>query len=91
MALPAGEQVKYWGVAAAVFLVILWVLGDVMLPFVLGGAIAYFLDPVADWLQRLGLNRVMATITITLFATILFVMAALAGDTDAGTADVRPF
>ncbi|MGB5559154.1 MAG: AI-2E family transporter [Paracoccaceae bacterium] len=77
MALPAGEQVKYWGVAAAIFLVILWVLGDVMLPFVLGGAIAYFLDPVADWLQRLGLNRVMATITITLFATILFVLAAL--------------
>lgn len=77
MALPVREQAKYWGVAAAMFLVVLWVLGDVILPFVLGGAIAYLLDPVADWLERIGLNRAMATITITLFATILFVLAAL--------------
>ncbi len=77
MALPVRDQLKYWGFAAVVFLVILWVLGDVMLPFVLGAAIAYFLDPVADWLQRHGFGRVMATITITLFALVLFVLASL--------------
>ena len=48
MALPVRDQMKYWGIASAIFLAMLWFLGDVILPFVLGGAIAYFLDPVAD-------------------------------------------
>ncbi|MFY9241080.1 MAG: AI-2E family transporter, partial [Roseovarius sp.] len=56
MALPARTQLKYWGFASAGFLGLLWVLGDVMMPFLLGGAIAYFLDPVADRLERLGLS-----------------------------------
>ena len=41
MALPIRDQLKYWGVATAVFLVLLWFLGDVLVPFLLGGAIAY--------------------------------------------------
>ena len=61
MALPARDQLKYWGIAAVVFSVTLWFLGDVLLPFVLGGAIAYFLDPVADRLEKMGFSRVMAT------------------------------
>ena len=77
MALPIRNQVIYWGIAALVFFVVLWVLGDVILPFVLGGAIAYCLDPIADWLERIGLSRAMATITITLVAAIVFVLAAL--------------
>ena len=51
MALPVKDQLKYWGLAAAIFLLALWWLGDVILPFVLGGAVAYFLDPVADRLE----------------------------------------
>ncbi|RVT86883.1 AI-2E family transporter [Rhodobacteraceae bacterium CCMM004] len=72
MALPVQQQAKYWGIAAAVFLLLLWFLGDVILPFVLGGAIAYMLDPVADALERLGLGRVLATALITVFALLLF-------------------
>jgi len=34
MALPAREQVRYWASATAVFLAVLWVLGDAILPFV---------------------------------------------------------
>ena len=34
---------------------LLWFLGNTLLPFILGGAIAYCLDPVADRLQRFGL------------------------------------
>ncbi|MCX7644320.1 MAG: AI-2E family transporter [Rhodobacteraceae bacterium] len=77
MALPVREQVKYWSIAAAVFLLFLWALGDVILPFVLGGAVAYFLDPVADRLERMGLSRAAATAVITLFAVLLFVLALL--------------
>src|SRR6056297_3929206 len=77
MALSVRDQMKYWGVAAAVFLVLLWFLGDVILPFVLGGAIAYFLDPVADRLERLGVSRVTATALITVAGIVIFALLLL--------------
>ena len=77
MALPVGQQVKYWSIAAAVFLVVLWFLGDVILPFVLGGAIAYFLDPVADRLERAGCTRAVSVTIISLVATLVFVLLFL--------------
>ncbi len=77
MGLPVRDQLKYWGLAAAVFLGLLWFLGDVLLPFVLGGAIAYFLDPVADRLEKIGASRVLATTIITFVALFLFVLMAL--------------
>lgn len=78
MALPVETQLKYWGISAVVLTAVLWVLGDVLLPFVLGGAIAYMLDPVADRLERLGLSRVLAVAVITVLAIILFVILTLA-------------
>lgn len=77
MALPIRDQLKYWGIATAVFLVVLWFMGDVLLPFVLGGALAYFLDPVADRLERMGLSRAMSTALITVVAILIFVIMAL--------------
>ncbi len=77
MALPVKEQAAYWGLATAVFLIVLWYLGDVLLPFVLGGAIAYFLDPVADRLESWGLSRALATATITIVGILIFVFMAL--------------
>ncbi|WP_306155378.1 AI-2E family transporter [Roseovarius sp. MMSF_3281] len=77
MALPVQTQMKYWGIASAAFLVILWFLGDVILPFVLGGAIAYFLDPVADRLEKAGASRAVAVSIITLFALMIFAIMAL--------------
>ncbi len=78
MALPVQEQAKYWGIASAVFLVALWGIGDIILPFVLGGAIAYFLDPVADRLEAWGFSRAAATTIITLVAILIFVILVLA-------------
>jgi len=77
MGLPVRDQAKYWSIAAAVFMVVLWYLGDVILPFVLGAAIAYFLDPVADRLERMGASRGAATAIITFVALLVFVIAAL--------------
>ncbi|MBM1815277.1 AI-2E family transporter [Pseudosulfitobacter pseudonitzschiae] len=77
MGLPVRDQMRYWGVAAVIFFVLLWALGNVLVPFLLGGAIAYFLDPVADKLERLGASRVLATAIITLVALLLFVLMAL--------------
>jgi predicted PurR-regulated permease PerM len=68
---------KYWSSASVVFLVVLWYLGDVILPFVIGAAIAYFLDPVADRLEAWGLSRTAATVLISLGTVLIFVIAAL--------------
>lgn len=77
MTLSVREQAKYWGLAAAVFFLLLWGLGTVMLPFLVGGAIAYFLDPIADRLERMGLSRTAATATISIIALLIFALLAL--------------
>ncbi|WP_424984497.1 AI-2E family transporter [Microbulbifer sp. S227A] len=77
MTLPVRDQMKYWGIATAIFAIVLWFLGDVLLPFVIGSAIAYFIDPVADRLERAGLSRVAATAVITILAILLAVLVGL--------------
>ncbi|QPZ91668.1 AI-2E family transporter [Thioclava electrotropha] len=78
MALPARQQVTYWSVAALVLILSLWWLGNVILPFIMGGAIAYFLDPLADRLEKLGLSRAVSTAIIGLATVLIFVIVALA-------------
>ena len=77
MALPVRTQFQFWGIAIALFLVVMWFLGDVILPFVLGGAVAYFLDPIADRIERMGASRAVAVALITLVAICIFVIMAL--------------
>ena len=50
------RQASYWAIALVVFLALLFLLRDVMLPFVAGLAAAYFLDPVVDKLEELALE-----------------------------------
>lgn len=78
MALPVNIQIRYWSIVAAIFLLLLWFLGDVLVPFVIGGAIAYFLDPVADRLESWGLSRGAATGVITIVAVAVFAVIAVA-------------
>lgn len=78
MELPVRDQIKYWSIAAAVFLGTLYLLGDVILPFVLAMAIAYLLDPIADKLETWGLSRIGATTLITIVAALLFIVTMLA-------------
>ena len=77
MALPSQKQYQYWGIAAAIFIFLLWALGNVLTPFILGSVIAYFLDPIADRLETWGLSRVMATIVITLSGILTFLLLFL--------------
>lgn len=77
MALPVRQQATYWGIATLLFFAVLWGLGNVLLPFIVGGAIAYFLDPVADRLERAGLSRTAATATISVIALLAFTLLAL--------------
>ncbi|UIJ70267.1 AI-2E family transporter [Aurantimonas sp. HBX-1] len=70
------RQVLFWSLAALLCVVMLWVFSGILLPFVLGMAMAYFLDPVADWFQRRGLSRLAATVFI-LVLFIVFLAAAV--------------
>ncbi|MEM9434851.1 MAG: AI-2E family transporter [Pseudomonadota bacterium] len=77
MALPVQDQLKYWGIATLVFIAALWLLDTVLLPFLVGGAIAYFLDPVADKIESWGASRVLATATISVIAILVFLLMAV--------------
>jgi predicted PurR-regulated permease PerM len=77
MAVAARTQVLAWGGAAVALGLVLWALGDILLPFVLGAALAYFLDPVADRLERLGLRRGPAVAVIALIATAVLALAVM--------------
>ncbi|TNJ48206.1 AI-2E family transporter [Phaeobacter sp. B1627] len=77
MALPASKQLTYWGLALVIFSVVMWALGNVLLPFILGGAIAYMIDPLADRLERAGLSREGATAVITVAAVLIFLLFLL--------------
>ncbi len=70
------RQIGFWLIAASALGIFLWVFSDILLPFVAGMALAYFLDPVADWLERAGLSRTAATLLI-LLAFLLALTAAL--------------
>ncbi|MCY0094543.1 AI-2E family transporter [Hoeflea ulvae] len=58
------RQIFFWLLAFAVFVGFLMVFSSILLPFIAGMALAYFLDPVADWFERRGLSRLMATLVI---------------------------
>jgi predicted PurR-regulated permease PerM len=70
------RQIRFWTVTAVVIAVFLYAFSEILLPFVAGMVLAYFLDPVADRLQRLGLSRTMATILI-LFSFVVVLTIAL--------------
>ncbi|TGP58243.1 AI-2E family transporter, partial [bacterium M00.F.Ca.ET.229.01.1.1] len=69
------RQVFFWIGVLAVFILFLMVFSSILLPFVAGMALAYFLDPVADWLERRGLSRLMATVVILISFVLVFALS----------------
>lgn len=72
------QQVRFWAIALIAFIIFLVLLSNILLPFVLGMAVAYFLDPVADRMENAGLNRTAATaIIIGLFLILVILVLML--------------
>lgn len=63
--------------AIVVFILFLFVLREILLPFVAGLALAYFLDPMADRIERLGASRIAATTIILTIFVLVFVLCLL--------------
>jgi predicted PurR-regulated permease PerM len=71
------RQVVFWLAAFVVFVLVLWLLSDILLPFVAGLAIAYLLTPVTDRIERLGVNRLAAALLLITLMVMLFVLLIL--------------
>ena len=71
------RQILFWLGLAAVLVLFLLLFSGILLPFVVGLALAYLLDPVADRLERLGLPRVWATVVILISVVLIFVLAIM--------------
>ena len=71
------RQVTFWIIAFLVLILVLWLLSPILLPFIAGLVLAYFLDPVADALERLGLPRIAATAVILLLSILALVLIVL--------------
>jgi predicted PurR-regulated permease PerM len=69
------RQIVFWILSLVALVLVLWLLKGILLPFIAGMVLAYFLDPVADALERLGLPRVAATLLILGLSTLLLVLA----------------
>jgi predicted PurR-regulated permease PerM len=68
------RQAVFWTGAMAFLALFLYVFSSILLPFVAGLVLAYFLDPVADRLERLGLSRLLATIVILVLFIVTFAL-----------------
>jgi predicted PurR-regulated permease PerM len=67
-------QLMFWMAALAVFVVVLWLLSEILLPFVAGMALAYFLDPSVKRLQQARVNRTLATLLVISLFVIAFLL-----------------
>jgi predicted PurR-regulated permease PerM len=71
------RQMAFWLAALAVFILVLWLLSEILLPFIAGLAIAYLLTPLTDRLERMGVHRLAAALTIITVVVLAFVIVIL--------------
>ena len=71
------RQMTFWMLTLVVSLLVLYVLREVLLPFVAGMVLAYLLNPLANRLERIGVNRLAATLAIIGAVVLVFVILIL--------------
>ncbi len=77
MSFSVRQQLFFWGILLIVSIILLSFIGNILLPFVAGTALAYLLDPLADRLQRVGFNRLWAVIFISFIFILVFAPLAV--------------
>ena len=71
------RRVLFWLAVLVLVVLALWLLSEILLPFVAGLAIAYLLTPLTDRLERLGVNRLAAAfiiIAVVLLALVYLIL-----------------
>jgi len=67
----------FWLALLVVFALVLWLVRDVLLPFLLGMAIGYLLNPLIDRLERRGISRAAAAGVMVLASYGLAILGIL--------------
>jgi len=89
------KKIIFWGLGFGVITALLFGLKDILLPFIAGMVLSYFLDPLADRLEEKGLSRLMATCLILavfsfIFISCLIILIPVIGDQFASFANSFP-
>jgi len=71
------RQMLFWCAAFVGFVLLLWLLSEILLPFVTGLAIAYLLNPLVDRLERAGIHRLAGSLSIIVLVVLVLVLAIL--------------
>ncbi len=71
------RQLIFWSLALFVFIALLWLLNEVLLPFVAAMVLAYLLDPLVKRIQRMGVNRALASVAIVSVFIVALVLAGI--------------
>ena len=71
------RQLTFWLAALAAFILLLWLLSDILLPFIASLAIAYLLKPVTDRIESIGVNRLAAALMIVTLVVMAIVLLIL--------------
>jgi len=71
------RQMTFWMLTLLALILVLWILREILLPFVAGMALAYLLDPLANRLERIGVSRMIASLVIIGAFVLLFVALIL--------------
>ena len=71
---PPQRHALAWGVIALVVGVVLWVLGPVLMPFVVAAVLAYALNPVVRGLERIGKHFIPSIVAVLLVEIGFLVM-----------------
>jgi predicted PurR-regulated permease PerM len=75
--MSARSHLIFWSLTLLAFFLLVWVLRDILAPFVVGGAVAYLLGPVVRRMMQAGLPRGVAA-GLLLFGFILVVGGLIA-------------
>ncbi|MEO0392931.1 MAG: AI-2E family transporter [Pseudomonadota bacterium] len=68
-----GKQLRFWGLGMVVFLALVWLLQDVLLPFVAGMVLAYFLDPLVEKFDQTRMRRWVGVVCVLGSFILVFV------------------
>lgn len=71
------RQLWFWLAGLVLLVLALWLLSEILLPFVVGLGIAYLLTPIVDRLERLGVNRMIASLLLIIVVVLAFVWMVL--------------
>ncbi len=69
------KQIFFWLGTLFFFILFMFVFGSILLPFVAGIVLAYFLNPIVQLLEKFGIRRAFGTILITVLILVVFVAA----------------